>query len=242
MAMEFSPKFVVFGLNFGSYRLGICPMKRMNDTAMLYGIIDTGYVDAKNMASVAEKLLSGGVGALQLRAKGLNSDQVLELIRNYLPDINSQCDEYGVPFIINDYPDVALAVGAAGVHIGQDDGDLAAVRRVVGDEMIVGRSTHSVKQAEDALLEGFDYIGFGPLFPTPTKQGRPGIGLENIRVVQERVGGSIPVFCIGGIKFDNLDLVLASGARCVVIVSALLQSEDIQQATRSAVKALHTNL
>ena len=241
MAIEFRGKFEVFGLNFGAYRLGLCAMKLMNDTAMLYGILDTGYVEVENMAHTATQLLAGGVGLLQLRAKGMDAGQVLDLIQNHLPDLNAQCQEYGVPFIINDFPEVALTVGAAGVHIGQDDGTLAAVREVVGDEMLVGRSTHSVEQAEEALREGFDYIGFGPLFPTPTKVGRPGIGLENIATVQERVGGSIPVFCIGGIKPENLDLVLASGARCVVIVSALLQSEDIQQATRSLMRALHSD-
>jgi len=121
-----------------------------------------------------------------------------------------------------------------GVHIGQDDGSLADARAVVGDSLIVGRSTHSPAQARAAYQEGFDYIGFGPLFPTPTKKGRPGIGLENIPSVQQEVGAHIPVFCIGGIKPENLPLVLASGARRVVIVSSLLQSENISQTTRSA--------
>jgi len=143
-----------------------------------------------------------------------------------------------VPFIINDFPDVALAVGADGVHIGQDDGSLGDVRSMVGDEMIVGRSTHSVAQAQAALAEGFDYIGFGPLFPTPTKEGRPGIGLDNIRIVQESVGEEIPVFCIGGIVPDNLELVLASGAQRVVIVSALLRAADIKTATQNVIAQL----
>jgi len=94
----------------------------------------------------------------------------------------------------------------------------------------------------DARDEGFDYIGFGPLFPTPTKKGRPGIGMENIALVQKEVGERIPVFCIGGIKPENLPEVLDAGARRVVIVSSLLQASDITEATRSVVDTLQSTL
>lgn len=97
----------------------------------------------------------------------------------------------------------------------------------------IGRSTHSLAQARAALAEGFDYIGFGPLFPTPTKAGRPGIGLEDIAAMENEVGKHIPAFCIGGIKRSNLLQVLAAGARRVVIVSDLLTDPDIQAATAS---------
>ncbi|WP_435895423.1 thiamine phosphate synthase [Oceaniferula spumae] len=213
-----------------------------SDTGPLYGILDTGYVEKQDLLRVAEALLAGGVAILQLRAKGHDSAAVLSMFQDTLTDLPRMCREAGVPLIINDFPEVALAIGADGVHIGQDDGSLSQVRATVGDGMIVGRSTHSLQQAKDALAEGFDYIGFGPLFPTPTKQGRPGIGLENIAEVEKNVGSHIPVFCIGGIKPDNLELVLASGARRVVIVSALLQAQDIENATRSVLKTLTTDL
>ena len=208
------------------------------EAARLYGILDGGYVAEDSMMEVAEALLKGGVGVLQLRAKGCDRKGVQRLLEDVAPGIVPMCREYGVPFIVNDFPEVAVAVGADGVHIGQDDGSLAQVRSVVGDRMIVGRSTHSPGQARAALDEGFDYIGFGPLFPTPTKKGRPGIGLENVAGVQQQVGSRIPVFCIGGIKPDNLELVLASGARRVVIVSALLQADDISASTRAVVSRL----
>ena len=213
-------------------------MGRMKDMGALYGILDTGYVSVENMLSVADDLLAGGVSLLQLRAKDMHAKQVLELVEQHLPDLPAKCKECGVPFIINDFPDVALAVDADGVHIGQDDGSLDDVRSMVGDKMIVGRSTHSVAQAQAALAEGFDYIGFGPLFPTPTKEGRPGIGLDNIKIVQESVGEEIPVFCIGGIVPDILELVLASGAQRVVIVSALLRAADIKTATQNVIAQL----
>lgn len=213
-------------------------MDGMKDIGSLYGILDTGYVAVENMLSVADELLKGGVAILQLRAKGMNAAEVLELMEQSLSVLPAKCKEYGVPFIINDFPDVALAVGADGVHIGQDDGSLEEVRSIVGSEMIVGRSTHSVSQAQGALEEGFDYIGYGPLFPTPTKEGRPGIGMENIKTVQESVGSQIPVFCIGGIVPENLELVLASGAQRVVIVSALLKAKNIEKATAEVVSQL----
>ena len=102
----------------------------------------------------------------------------------------------------------------------------------------MGRSTHSPEQASAALAEGADYIGFGPLFPTPTKKGRPGIGLENIPAVMAQVGSQIPVFCIGGIKRDNLAIVKEAGAQRVVIVSDLLLADDIAEATAEVVTEL----
>ncbi|MGB1937017.1 MAG: thiamine phosphate synthase [Akkermansiaceae bacterium] len=208
--------------------------------ASLYGILDMGYVEASRMQHVAAELLSGGVGVLQLRAKGYDSTAVVRLVREHAPDLVAMCQAHDVPFVINDFAGAALELGADGVHIGQDDGTLADVRKVVGAEMLVGRSTHSPDQARAALEEGFDYIGFGPLFPTPTKEGRPGIGLDDIALVQKDVGEHIPVFCIGGIKPENLELVLAQGARRVVIVSALLQAENIAQTTRNVLAAMQS--
>ena len=206
---------------------------------LLYGILDTGYVELERMQHVAELLIEGGVGVLQLRAKGYDSDGVIKLVREYAPRLAEMCKSQGIPFVINDFSAAAVELQADGVHIGQDDGSLADVRKVVGQRMLVGRSTHSLSQARAALEEGFDYIGFGPLFPTPTKEGRPGIGIEDVSQVEKEVGSQIPVFCIGGIKPQNLELVLASGARRVVIVSSLLQAEDVTKATQHILTELH---
>jgi thiamine-phosphate pyrophosphorylase len=191
----------------------------------LYAILDLGYVRAEDAVPVARQLVAGGASLLQLRAKGHPPGEIEHLARLLLP----LCREAGVPFIVNDYPAIAAAVRADGIHIGQDDGTLTATRQVVGPDMIVGRSTHSPEQAKAALEEGFDYIGFGPLFPTPTKLGRPGIGLENIPGVMAGIGSRIPVFCIGGIKRSNLPEVIAAGARNVVVVSDLLTGEAASQ-------------
>ncbi|MGJ8658138.1 MAG: thiamine phosphate synthase [Akkermansiaceae bacterium] len=209
-------------------------MRRDLENAVLYGIVDRGYVAADEIESVAQALIDGGADIIQLRAKGCEVSEIESMALRLV----SICSVAKVPFIVNDYPDVAVRVNADGVHVGQDDGTLADVREVVGDEMIVGRSTHSVAQAKQALLDGFDYIGFGPLFPTPTKKGRPGIGMENISVVQSEVGEEIPAFCIGGITRKNIGTVAQAGAKRIVIVSDLLRADSVEQATASAKQLL----
>ena len=204
--------------------------------AVLYGIVDRGYVAVDRIESVAQSLIDGGADIIQLRAKGCEVSEI-ESMAFKLVVI---CRAAGVPFIVNDLPEVAMRVKADGVHVGQDDGTLEDVRGIVGEDMIVGRSTHSVEQAREALSDGFDYIGFGPLFPTPTKKGRPGIGMENISLVQDEVGGEISVLCIGGITRENIGTVAQAGAKRIVIVSDLLRADSVEQATASA-KQMLTN-
>jgi thiamine-phosphate pyrophosphorylase len=201
----------------------------MLHTSRLYCILDLGYVPEENAAAVTASLLAGGADLLQLRAKG----QELATIRRVAEKLLPLCRAAGVPFILNDFPDLAAAIDADGVHLGQDDGPLGAAREIVGPGKLIGRSTHSLEQARAALAEGFDYIGFGPLFPTPTKAGRPAIGLEEISLMENQVGAEIPAFCIGGITPETLPAVLAAGARRVVVVSALLQAPDVTAATRA---------
>ncbi|PAW70322.1 MAG: thiamine-phosphate diphosphorylase [Verrucomicrobiia bacterium Tous-C5FEB] len=194
----------------------------------LYAILDLGYVAESDRVATTLKLIAGGADVLQLRAKGREIGEIRDVAKEIFPI----CRATGVPFIINDYAELAAELDADGVHIGQDDGPLAAAREMIGSGKIIGRSTHSLAQARAALDEGFDYIGFGPLFPTPTKLGRPGIGLADISTMQCDVGGKIPAFCIGGIKRANLPEVIAAGARRVVIVSDLLTARDVESATR----------
>jgi thiamine-phosphate pyrophosphorylase len=201
----------------------------MLHTSRLYTILDLGYVPEENAAAVTASLLAGGADLLQLRAKG----QELATIRRVAEKLLPLCRAAGVPFILNDFADLAAAIDADGVHLGQDDGPLGAAREIVGPGKLIGRSTHSLEQARAALAEGFDYIGFGPLFPTPTKAGRPAIGLEEISLMENQVGAEIPAFCIGGITPETLPAVLAAGARRVVVVSALLQAPDVTAATRA---------
>ncbi len=207
-------------------------MKSLSD-ARLYGILDLGYVAAEAVERTAERMLVGGVDVLQLRAKGADETEV-EALANRLVALTESA---GVPLIVNDFPQLVPAVGAQGAHVGQDDFSVADARwragRALAGEVplpIIGKSTHSLAQATAAEAEGADYIGFGPLFPTPTKPGRPAVGLEDIRRVEAAV--KVPVFCIGGVKLENLETVLAAGARRVVIVSGLLQAPDIADYAR----------
>ncbi|MFZ9941642.1 MAG: thiamine phosphate synthase, partial [Luteolibacter sp.] len=193
----------------------------------LYTILDLAYVAKRDRVATTLKLIAGGADILQVRAKNFEIAEIREVAKEIIPI----CRETGVPSIINDHPELAAELDADGVHIGQDDGTLAAAREIVGSGKIIGRSTHSLAQARAALDEGFDYIGFGPLFPTPTKLGRPGIGLADIIAMQSEVGSKIPAFCIGGIKRGNLAEVLEAGAQRVVIVSDLLTAEDVESAT-----------
>jgi thiamine-phosphate pyrophosphorylase len=198
----------------------------------LYGILDLGYVEIGAGGKMAEALVAGGVDLLQLRAKNHSPAEIETLAFELHPVLS----ERGVPLIINDHPQIARDVRADGVHLGQDDLRVAEARKIVGPECAVGKSTHSVDQAIRAFYDGADYIGFGPIFATPTKPDYPPIGLDDIAKVHESI--PIPIFCIGGIKLDNLTKVIEAGARRVVIVSGLLQARDPAEYARSAKKVL----
>ena len=202
-------------------------MKPIAD-ALLYGILDLGYVAEARLEAVTAALLEGGVDALQLRAKGADEEEIEEFARRII----GLTEAAGVPLIINDHPQLVPSVGAQGAHVGQDDFEVEDARwragRVLSGELpylLIGKSTHSLEQARVAAAQGADYIGFGPLFATPTKLGRPAIGMEHIGQVHEIV--SLPVFCIGGIKRENLEQVLDAGAQRVVVVSGILQAADL---------------
>lgn len=201
-------------------------MNRLAD-ARLYGIVDLGYVAPAAAPAAAERLLEGGVDLLQLRAKDLPKSAIAALAEK----IHALTEPLGVPLVLNDYPELLRDVPAEGVHVGQDDLSVAAARAAAGRPVLVGKSTHGPAQARAAAEEGADYIGFGPLFATPTKPGRPAIGLGDIAAVHDLV--AIPIFCIGGIKQENLAQVRAAGARRVVVVSGWLQAEDVAAAVRA---------
>lgn len=195
----------------------------------LYGILDLGYVAAAAAPDMARRMVAGGVDVLQIRAKGALAADVLALAAAVRPFTSGA----GVPLILNDHPFLVPRAGADGAHIGQDDGPLPAAREKAGAGKLVGRSTHSVEQALAARDEGADYLGFGPLFATPTKPDYRPIGLEDIARVHAEVTDR-PIFCIGGIKLENLPEVIAAGARRVVIVSGLLQAADVSAYARAA--------
>jgi thiamine-phosphate pyrophosphorylase len=197
----------------------------------LYGILDLSYVDLLDAPRVTEAMIDGGVDLIQLRGKQKSIEELVDLA-NELHQITSRSS---IPLIVNDYAEVAAKVPVEGVHVGQDDDSGAVARKKAGRKLIVGKSTHSLEQAREAQREGADYIGFGPIFATPTKPDYQPIGLKDIQ--QVHVDVALPIFCIGGIKIDNLTEVIAVGARRVAIVSGLLKAADIAEYAR-AVKRL----
>jgi thiamine-phosphate pyrophosphorylase len=202
--------------------------------ALLYAIIDLGYVSAENAPAILEKLIAGGIDSVQLRGKNSSLDELSALAEKLLRLTMLA----KIPLIANDRAEIAQRVEVQGVHVGQDDDSIEKVRAQIKRPIVVGKSTHSIEQAVAAEREGADYIGFGPIFPTPTKPDYSPIGLEQICEVHKRV--SIPIFCIGGIKSENLAQVIAAGAKRVVIVSGLLQANDSAGYARGCKKLLRT--
>jgi thiamine-phosphate pyrophosphorylase len=194
----------------------------------LYGILDLSYVDSLETGRVTEQLIAGGIDLIQLRAKARPSAEIAKIAA----ELHRLTQKRSIPLIINDHSEIARVVSAEGIHVGQDDPAISEVRAIAGPDCIVGKSTHNVDQAIRAFYEGADYIGFGPIFATPTKPDYPPIGLEEIRKVHDAV--RIPIFCIGGITLDNLPEVIAAGARRVVIVSGLLLANNIASYARAA--------
>lgn len=204
------------------------------ERARLYAILDLGYVAPEKAESVAGDLIRGGADFIQLRGKKQSREELVDLAAR-LHRLTSNAD---IPLIINDHVEIARDLPLEGLHLGQDDLGIEAARAIVRRDCWIGKSTHSVSQAIAAVAEGADYIGFGPLFATPTKPDYDPIGTDDVRRVHELV--ELPIFCIGGIKAENLTTVLAAGAKRVVIVSGLLQSSDVVAATRKAKTLLST--
>jgi len=197
----------------------------------LYGILDLAYAAEPDAERVAQEMIEGGVDLIQLRDK--KSD--MTAVANLATRLHAIASAAGVPLIVNDYASVAAHVPVEGVHLGQDDDSVASAREKAKRPIMVGKSTHSLEQANAAQREGADYIGFGPIFATPTKPDYEPIGLHDIKRVHADV--KLPIFCIGGIQIDNLGEVIAAGAKRVAIVSGLLKAPDIAKYAR-ACKAL----
>ncbi|GAA2732564.1 thiamine phosphate synthase [Actinocorallia aurantiaca] len=173
-----------------------------------------------------DAVLAGGVDIVQLREKGLEARREIELLGVF----REACERHGALLAVNDRADVAFAVKADVLHLGQGDLPVGVARHIVGEDILIGRSTHSVEQAAAAAEEpGVDYFAVGPVWPTATKPGRPAAGLEP---VSSAVGATRPWFAIGGIDAGNLDQVLAAGASRVVVVRALTEAPDPGKAAR----------
>jgi len=170
--------------------------------------------------------IRGGADVIQLRDKSGETARITADAERLLVVTQPA----GIPLIINDHGEIAASVGAAGAHVGQEDASIRELRNQLRGEGLVGKSTHTVEQAVAAEAEGTDYIGYGPIFPTPTKPTYGSVGISLIRAVVERV--DVPVVCIGGIDETNVRQVLDAGGSCVAVVRAVCAAPDPEAATR----------
>jgi thiamine-phosphate pyrophosphorylase len=173
-----------------------------------------------------QAVLGAGVDLIQLRMKDAPDDRIVAVGKR----VARAATEHGTLFILNDRPDLVEAVGADGVHVGQDDVTVADARAAVGPDRLVGLSTHSPEQVDGAGGEAVDYLGVGPIHATPTKPGRPAVGVALVRYAAEHA--SVPFFAIGGITPANAGAVRAAGAERIAVVRALTEAADPAQASR----------
>ena len=188
----------------------------------IYLLTDDACLKGRPLLACVEQALQGGVTLVQYRSKFKDGGPMYEEALN----LKALCDSYNVPLIINDRVDVALAVGAAGVHVGQDDLPCSVVRNLVGADFIIGVSAHNPAEALRAIADGADYLGCGAVFGTATKPGVAKLGLANLQAI--RSVATIPMVGIGGVNASNYAEVLATGANGAAIISGILAAEDIK--------------
>ena len=198
----------------------------------LYAITGEQFHPGRDMLTVMEEAIRGGVDIIQLRDKKSSHEVVLQKA-GALRELTLK---YNVTFIVNDYIGVALAVGADGIHLGQDDLPILEARKIVGD-MIIGISTHSIEEARLAEQNGADYIGVGPVFATKSKEDVVSpVTTSYVREVANEI--SIPFVAIGGIKLHNVDEVLEAGARRICAISEIVGSQDVRGTCKSFVERI----
>jgi thiamine-phosphate pyrophosphorylase len=203
---------------------------RLPPGPFLYPILDAELLAGRPCGAAVAQLARGGARIVQLRAKGVSDRVLFALAQEAL----GAARESSILFVVNDRPDVALMLGADGVHLGQDDLPPAEARRLLGADAIVGWSTHSLEQLDHAADEPVDYVAFGPVFPTATKRDAdPVVGLAALRAARARTVR--PLVAIGGITADNARETAAAGADGLAVISGLLAAPDLAAATRAFV-------
>lgn len=196
----------------------------------IYLVTDDGCLQGRALIDCVREALEGGVTLVQYRAKTASS---AEMYAKAL-QLKALCDSFNVPLIINDRLDIAMAVGAAGVHLGQDDLPCAAARKILGEDYLIGVSAHNPAEAKAALQSGADYLGCGAVFGTATKADVKKLGTEGLMAICREKG--LPVVGIGGVTADNYREVRAAGADGAAIVSGILAQPDISATVRAIAK------
>lgn len=207
-------------------------MKNVTSEQMrLYAVTDRSWIGEKTLCQQVEEAIKGGVTFVQLREKQLSDEEILEEGKQ----IKALCKKYGVPFVMNDRVDLALALDADGVHVGQKDMEAGQVRKLLGPDKIIGVSARTVEQALAAKEMGADYLGVGAVFQTGTKGDAVQLDHAVLKQICETV--DLPIVAIGGIKQENVKELTGSGVSGIAVVSAIFAQPDIQKATEALRKA-----
>ncbi len=194
-------------------------------------VADAQAAQGRYILRLIEQAVDSGVTLVQLRAKKLPTQDFLELALKTAKFLKSK----NVPLIINDRTDIALACGAQGVHLGQEDLPLSYARKILGKKMRIGISVNTVKEAEEAEKGGADYLGVGPVYYTPSKRDLKTIlGPSGLKVIREKV--KIPILAIGGINAENARETMDCGVDGIAVISALMEAKDISEATRTLIR------
>lgn len=193
---------------------------------LLYAVTDRAWTGKQTLYEQVEAALKGGVTCVQLREKELDETAFLQEAK----ELCALCRRYGVPFLVNDNVEIAIACEADGIHVGQEDLAAGEVRRRVGENMILGVSVHTVEEACQAVRDGADYLGLGAVFPTNTKTDVEQMSNETLRAICDAV--DVPIVAIGGINRSNILRLAGSGVDGVALVSAIFSAEDIEGACR----------
>ena len=205
----------------------------MKKVGRFHVLTDTYLQTRLSHVELAELAIAGGADTIQLRQKGGGTRQMIGVAEQ----MQALCKRGGVTFIINDRVDVAIASHADGVHLGQDDFPIPLARKLLGEEAIIGGSAGSMDEARKCLWEGADYIGFGPVFPTTSKEDAgPAGGLELLEQIVKAI--PVPIIAIGGISRGNLPLVIQTGAHGIAVISAVCCQEDPLEAAKSLLRLL----
>ncbi|WP_313530819.1 thiamine phosphate synthase [Anaerotignum sp.] len=201
-------------------------MKLDKKSLLLYAVTDRTWLNGRNLADDVEKTLQGGATFVQLREKDASFEEFVEQAK----EVKAVCKKYGVPFVINDNIEVALAVDADGVHVGQSDMEAGSVREKIGSDKIIGVSTRTVEEALLAKERGADYLGVGAMFNTSTKLDASEVSFAELKEICGTVG--LPVVAIGGISLNNVEELQGTGIDGVAVVSALFAAKDIKNASK----------
>lgn len=199
----------------------------------LYLVTDRKWLNGRKLTDDLEKAILGGVTTIQLREKNLSNEEFISIAK----EVKKVCQNYHIPFIINDNLEVALAINSDGIHIGQNDIPASIVRKQIGLNKILGVSVHNLKEAFQAKIDGADYVGVGAIFSTETKNDATNVTLDSLKKICDNI--DLPVVAIGGINLDNISKLKNINIAGIAVVSAIMNADDITAASGQLVRELN---